>query len=444
MITRDIIVDNLLWHEGQNVYSKADLCDLIDRCKYLLVNQYHVRPKQTIALAFSNVSFTYLALVFAAGELGLKLIILDYPLSIHTIHKTKAAFFAPIDIGIESTRLRNAEIHHAMMERYCSTLISEKEILETSSSFKEIWCNESDILLCASTSGSTGEPSPVLFTHQELLSLSTRNIDVFKFRFDSPVGHTKNMHHASSLLTVMLPAMMRVNTHVTCSAGGFITDDNTYSSLIGTIKQYDIEHIQMINYYYVKNFVSQVMKEGIAFEKPLLINISGYTVPDEFYEYTKNLNIQFISHFGSVDTGIPLLVNHVTNESTFKSGLLGKQPDDFYSIHITNNGSCIVESDMWDGPRVLSDIIQLTGDEYYHIGRTNVNRVESLLQSILEVSLNVYYVNHTLFLVIWDVQIDIPDNVYELIDNVVFLQKQDFTLETKVSTSQLKGYLECL
>lgn len=443
MITREIITDDFIWYEEDVSYTKIELCNLIDRWKYILAIKYQAKSKQTIALAFPNVTFNYLAVLFAAAELGMQFIILDYPLSAKTIHKTKAAFFAPIDFAVETEILKSKPDHHLMISSYCKQIIDESEVSNSFDTFTEIWCKDADILLCASTSGSTGDPKPVMFSHHELEQLSMRNAKVFKFELDSVVGHTKNMHHASSLITVMLPSLMKSSRHVSCAMGGQFSDTDTYLLLIEKVNTHGIDRMQFINYYSIKGFVDCLSSHSMSLNKPLLINISGFTVPEEFYNFATLHNVQFISHFGSVDTGIPLLVNYVNSDSTYEDKLLGVCPDDYYTLEIDVDGTCTVNCPFWDSTRSLSDRLNISEGMYYHAGRTEGSRIESIIRNILDCDINVYYVNSTIFLIVWDNDKVVSPEVTKLVDKILYLNKLDFTLETKVNVTQLKGYLEC-
>ena len=68
--------------------------------------------------------------------------------------------------------------------------------------------NPEDTLLVSSTSGTTRPSRPVLFSHKEVMGISKRNIPIFKFDKNSRVCHSRNLHHASALLTSLLPSLM--------------------------------------------------------------------------------------------------------------------------------------------------------------------------------------------------------------------------------------------
>lgn len=446
-ITKSILNKNLTWIQHSNAldvsYRYSELSKRIDQWKYILAVKHNARKGQCVALAFAAVSLDYFATVFAAAELGLKLIVLDKPITPKTLHKTRAAFFAPIDFGIEGD-LETHPLHHMMMQKYCNVLISSTEINDATETFDGVYAEPDDVLLCASTSGTTGDPLPVLFTHREVYEISLRNVDVFGFKENSSVGHFKTMHHASSLLTFMFPALMIANTHVECKTEENGFDTSIFPDMVSRVHRYHIDHLQLVNYYAVLKFVDSLEASEKNLDTVVSLNISGFTVPDSFYNIAKKYPINFVSHFGSVDTGIPLLVNTVTKNSKFQENYLGRLPDAFYGLHL-NDGKAFVTSKFWEGERPLSDKLRNDGMDWYHGGRLVPNLLENRIKGMLtDVDLMVCYAESKLFLVIWDKDIAIPENVAKLVDSVVYLDKELFTPETKVNVTQLKAYLSCM
>ena len=107
MITRDILLDNFSFIDTNTSTSvnKETLSDLIDRWKYLLVSRGAKRG-DSLGIAFVMVDADHLALLFAAAELGMCLLVLDKPVVEESIDRTRAAIFAPIDFLVIDTYVR--------------------------------------------------------------------------------------------------------------------------------------------------------------------------------------------------------------------------------------------------------------------------------------------------------------------------------------------------
>ena len=205
LITRDIINPDLNYH-GK---TKAELELLINRWKRLLVHRYQAQRGQTLALGIFTVNHNHLALIFAASELGMKLFLLTKALSMETIPATKLGIHGPVDITIAQD-FDPRDHHWSMFSRYSKHVVHESEIdtYLDDGNFDPWEIDSNDALIFASTSGTTGISKPVMFSHNDVYEISKRNISVFKFDKTSVVQHLTNMHHASSMLTSLMPALM--------------------------------------------------------------------------------------------------------------------------------------------------------------------------------------------------------------------------------------------
>jgi hypothetical protein len=83
----------------------------------------------------------------------------------------------------------------------------------------------------------------------------------------------------------------------------------------------------------------------------------------EFVELAKEYNVLFQSHFGSIDTAIPLLINRVGKDSTIIPNSLGVLADDFYKTTL-ENGRMKIEHEWWDSPRYIEDELELIEGQY--------------------------------------------------------------------------------
>ena len=97
----------------------------------------------------------------------------------------------------------------------------------------------------------------------------------------------------------------------------------------------------------------------------------------------KEYNIEFISHYGSVDTAIPLLVNYISGESKFTPDSLGVPPDDFYDIDVSSS-HVSVNNSMWTERRNMDDILEIVDGQYILKGRIETIHLDDLIRSCPE------------------------------------------------------------
>ncbi len=80
VISRHMISDNFVGlplHKGQQ-YSKNDLISKIDLWKYILKYKCSAQAGESILIGMQILNIDYLAVCFAAAELSLKVVIVDY------------------------------------------------------------------------------------------------------------------------------------------------------------------------------------------------------------------------------------------------------------------------------------------------------------------------------------------------------------------------------
>ena len=432
-ITRDLIAEGLTY-DG---YTRAEIIDRINSWKTLLLSRGAKRG-DLIALAILEVNINHISAIFAIAELGMKLLLIDKPVSQETLHMTKMAAFGPTDFTLvcQNAMSMPEDLHYQMIDRYSKQVIREEEFVAWNDySESEILCQEDDHFLCASTSVTTKNSRPVYFTHKEIVAISRRNISIFKFKPESCVLHTRNMHHASSLLTFLLPSIMISQTHH--YAYMFWSPDYMLDVCQKHIIPLGIDTILCANMFDLVKMATS-LRESRKLDKKLLINVSGFTVTQSLVDMAKEFEVEFMSHYGSIDTGIPLLVNHVTADTEFEKNCLGIQPDDFYKMEIIN-GLTHISCDMWSNPRTISDNLETRDNKWYYGGRKDKDPIEEFISSITE-DYNLISVSGHRYLIIWD---DTEKHHFANVDlaDILYLDKEKFTVDTKVNMDQLREYI---
>lgn len=479
VITRDFIHPEFTLYSQEHSCNKDQLIDMIRFWKVLLWEKYKIRRGSKIGIACLELDPYHFSLIFACSELGCQLVILDHPISEHTIHKTKAALFSPIDLGIVDTSLILDQQHQTMMETYCSQIanisIFDTYEIDDHNNFKlvadKFYCLEDDVLILASTSGTTSNSKPVLYKQKYVAELSIRNSKIFNYTKDSNVIHIRNMHHASSILLHFLPTVYACASHWH-KYTNFNQDEQT-NDFVNLIVEKQINVCLLCNQHDLDSLILNLQKNNITFNHRIEFNISGFLLTKQLLDQIKNHNMIITSTFGSVDTGVPVFINQLdkdSNRDLLNSGLIGYFPDDgFYKIVNEGNLIRLECPNFWEEPRYLNDNIKEDHGRYYHLQRDNVIQIGScefnlsLLTEYVKLSLScedllivVDIEYNCLYLVIWDNPSTIIElsHLRQVLDNSEFkncsyifkkiknLHKKMFTVDTKVSVDQLRGYLQ--
>jgi hypothetical protein len=297
--------------------------------------------------------------------MGLRIFILDSPATKESLPFTKLALHGPSDYYIyssneDTTKIYNG-LHDEMMKRYGGVGVDSEEPT------KEHWFQGAEVyptdpFLVSSTSGTTGPSKAITFSHQEVMGISHRNIDIFWFGEDAKVIHSRNLHHASAILTHLLPALMNAYSHSSFAIGHDMTHEEDVERMRG-LK--DLQWVPPSNIMIPNKEELYDFLETFAgpFKRTVNINMCGFVLDAEFVELAKEYNVLFQSHFGSIDTAIPLLINRVGKDSTIIPNSLGVLADDFYKTTL-ENGRMKIEHEWWDSPRYIEDELELIEGQY--------------------------------------------------------------------------------
>ena len=409
LINRHILNDNINFDSK----TKEELIHEIKKWKMLFRENYNVRKGEVVAISILDVTHYHLSCLLACAELGLKVFIIDAPATKESLPYTKLALHGPADYCVHHEFMGDDlydGLHGQMIREYSKELIDTRELVFKEPNDFEMpdKISEDDIFMISSTSGSTKASRKIEFTHKEVYEMSRRNIDIFKFKPETKVLHTKNMHHASAMICTLLPSIMVSEYHRSFTLPqnlDWISDVNILKQMISN-EQYRINskggyHMTVPNQMILEFLLKSVFP---SFKNKTIISMCGFTLPEEYVDIAKTFNLEFISHYGSIDTGIPLLVNYLDENTEYRSDCLGVPPDDFFNIQVSPTTNAYVGCQMWSEDRILDDILYVEDNLYFLKGRVeNANTV-----------------------------FDIPDD----------LDLDKFYQDTKLNMEQLRGHLK--
>jgi hypothetical protein len=448
LINRNIINPDIIFKSDFRDHHINDFFNRIDKWKWVLHEKYGARQGHIVTVSTLEVKFDYVCIVFAAAELGLKLITLNQPVSFDTIHKTKLALFGPADFAIvePQTAQHKHSAHDAMVEQYSKKILNSKEIdlipQNANLNFEHEKSLPDNILIMTSTSGTTEQSRLVTWSHREVFEWANRNIKIFNYNKTSRVGHARNMHHGSSAVCEFFPALMTADFHVNVN-----TSKATMRFTAHYTEEFKLTHLAFKNVFDLEDFLNHIKE---PFTETLTISMSGFTVPEYFIELCKKYNVKFISHFGSMDIAVPLLVNYVDSEYVFRPHYLGVMPDNFYTVNITEDKT-VVNCNLFENEKVLGDKLRLEEDGFYHEGRLSEDN------SILPGNFTLVKSGDNNHLVIWEEggieasktitpkemeAFDAAHNLTRPDRSIFHLKKRDFTIDTKVDMDQLRAFLD--
>lgn len=364
MITREIINPNILY---DNKFDLDHICSLINRWKQLFYRQ-GASKGDLVAISILNVNHWHVSAIFACAELGLRIILLDSPAKKESLPFTKLARFGPARFCLDDGSGRNLYdgLHQEMINSYSQIILTPRDAADWDDDDVQPWTVEpDDPFLVSSTSGTTDFSTMVEFSHKEVAEISERNVGIFGFSPENVVLHTKNMHHASAMLTDLLPSLMTSDKHFYYT----LADRNDWHPITAVALNKFI-NAHGINRMIVPNadVLYWLLQDMPEYDKTVRVNMSGFCLGPEYNELCKAHNIEILQHYGSIQTAIPLMTRLVTGWNDAEKNCLGGLPDDAWDVNIID-GSLFVRKNGEELWREIGDRVEYRCGKYYHMGR---------------------------------------------------------------------------
>jgi hypothetical protein len=363
--------------ESEEWLSKDLLTEFVNFWKIIFVEKNNLKSGDKIGLGFPLTDIYYFGALYAAAELGLKLVVLD--ISNHTQHFSKNLSqiqdFLPLDLFV-SGKMLIPEKHN-----YYQSLSQQTEYWHLWDQYQiknnELWQSitqqlpdPGNVLLLCTSSGTTDRPKKVQHSHKFLYDISQRNKDLFEFKGN--VLHVRNLHHGSSLAVYFLPSLM--SDHCT---GHYVFNYEQESHIEELAKfccQHNINHLQFPYTHAVENFLNYAVKNHMVFDNLTLYTLS-YINPDWQVLVQKCGIKQIISIFGCNETSGPLFINTLYPDSVDFDPKDFVKPDNFYDYSFNDTGQLLVYLKQYDRTIVMQDSFEHVDGQYQHLGRNDLVRI---------------------------------------------------------------------
>lgn len=395
IITRNIINPNIKYKDyvhNQEIrsYDFAELSQKIDGFKNYLVDKYNCQPGEKILIA-CKAGIAQTALIFAAAELGLTIVVVDYQRDDGFTDKNyidpKTRLLMPIDYFVldikkpwdhKFTLFNNISeniffvLNHAPMiegkdgmDDYRDIAIFEANEngdfipydLDTTPN-NLIRADQNTVLMTCTSSGTTGTPKVIQHMHGFIHALITRNQSMYYGR----VGVVINLQHGSSFATYFLPAICSEN--VTCIL-------NLKTSRYEICSALKLDHVMLPYTFLIENFFNAATRKSLE----LNLYTLGYIKNSWLDEVQKGKAKDVISIFGSNETSGPVLLNKLSDPNFSETRYV--KVDDFYDININENGEMIVGLPVYENKTIsTNDLFRIENNAYYHLGRSDLIRIK--------------------------------------------------------------------
>jgi len=479
IISRNFLSSNINFFDGDVLAAKTfqDFDNDITYWKTLLYEEYNIRPGNSIALYDKTIRYSYCTLFLAAAELGVRLIIIpEYPTSESGRTNIMDAYiekYGKIDLCILDEQAVHSKPLLALTKYYgkltiTKSVFDEYEIkdhniytfLKT-----KIFARPDDILTISTTSGSTGVPKLIPYTHQQLYRNAIRNTKVYGFKSSDRACHTRNMHHPFVLIDFFMPSLNIIENHYQFVAPALETEsDGSTEKFVKFINDNKINQIAFSSRPAMERVMDYMTANNIKFDHEFNMILGGQYVPKKYLQYIKDTNAtKIIAIIGTTETMSPLMLKHITpndNIDQYEENYVGRPPDNTYEFQLNGESLSVSCPELYPAPIVLED--RFKGDivsGFYHLGRDNfyridhvnfqisdvVNIVKKVFDGEFDVCFDPHYQN--LYLAIWSGQVDfekINMLIYQTLEikfkDFAYLNKIEYNTGFKLNQQQLRNY----
>lgn len=382
MITRDWLNSDLTIHienatVGLKTYSKRDLCEFINYWKIKLLS-HGAKPGDKIGFGIDNAEINYYAMIFAAFELGMKVVILHRPNNEKECQSPKSNAHLPLDYFIYlSSYLSNPRmslaIRHYRDNSKNVIAFGKLEWDALSETFRTeettpILAKPDDGLFCCTSSGTVDDPKLVTYTHRYLFDLCITNRTDLGYVYDDKIMHLASLNHGG-MITLLLPALATCKSHY-------------FMRMIDPTSQIRTDFLNIC----VKQKVTRIIcSSGSVIEKLLdtmyarniklpdttimmLSFIDPYWVPAVKEGYLRRIE----SIFGCTEIGGPVFIPSLTIDTeNFNPLFLGKPINGFFKTEI-------IDGRIHANGHVFDDIVEEKDDGVYFISKNRLRKINDM------------------------------------------------------------------
>lgn len=340
MITRDIIRDDIEIYANDNSYSKKDLCEFINYWKAKLLAM-GAKPGDKIGMSFVNSEVHYYATLFAAFELGMQVVSLHRPNNEKECQSPKNNAHLPLDfyIFLESYLTAADSMlgikHFKDNSKQCISY-GPLEWKLNNNNFRSteetpIYAQPQDIAFCCTSSGSTGDPKLITYSHQFLYSLSQYNRSALGYEDDDVMMHFTTLNHGG-VITLLLPSLMTCHKHYfNTFAHGIDTVHETVLKCIDA----GVTKIFCSNGSMVNCIINDLHRRNLSLPNTTIFLLS-FICPSWVGAIKEGRLKSIVSPFGCSEIGGPVFLPYLSidNVDTFNPKYLGKPTTGFYDTRI--------------------------------------------------------------------------------------------------------------
>lgn len=304
----------------QQTYTYGDLQDRANRTANLLLNQYEIQKGDRVAILAKN-CIEYINLFGAAQKLGLIIVPFNYRLTQHELDQLIDDVQPSLMIVEDEFQLTTASCPVISLEVFSSSILSNEGI-----DVVQVPIEEDDPIFILYTSGSTGIPKGVMYSHKMLFWNSVNTSVSLGVNSESialvcmPPFHTGGWN-------VLLTPLLHHGGHVVLSQK-FDAEE-----VLNNLSKYQCNQFMAVPT--MLKMMAQLPNFGLVrLDQLKYIIVGGEAMPLELIELYEQHQIAVRQGFGMTEVG-PNLTSLHHSQSRNKIGSIGK-PNMYVEVKLFN------------------------------------------------------------------------------------------------------------
>lgn len=340
---------------------------------------------------------TYLGVIYASFELGLKIVILSKPINTEQASKPKATAHFPLDVLIINKEKFTNSFLNNFLRNNSKIIINTDNIQYVEPSQQIDYTPDPDnICLLCTSSGSTDNPKLLSHSHKFFYELCSTNYQPLGFTPDDRVLHLIAINHGSALGVYFLPSMHICKNHYFMIRYFIVnsSEEENWDKWIEFCIENKITKVHSPHSIETNNMISAIRRSKVGLPD-LTIMILSFINP-EWLSVVKEGKLKgIVSIFGCSEASGPLFLSSVDkNTENFDPKFFGNPIQDFHLITVDEKGELTVNIPTYNTTIKTEDFFERTDSGYrfisknklYRIGDTeiNVSDIQLILQKNLE------------------------------------------------------------